>query len=108
MTIIYLIFRTDSLYSFFLHWTPERALDPLIDDEKPSLNINQSKSTNESNKKGFVVLSDEDDQLKEDYIKSKNIKKQTKTTDSNTKRHYLSRQNTLLKDWEVRLECFYS
>ncbi|CAM4817426.1 unnamed protein product [Rotaria magnacalcarata] len=92
--------KTESLYEFFRRWTPERALDPLIDDDKASSNIHQSKPNNEPSKKGFVLLPDDNSELAKDYLKSQNSRNQIKNNESRKKPHYLSRQNTLLKDWE--------
>ena len=71
----------------------------------------QSKHTEISSGKGFVLLANDDPELSDDYV-SPNIKNnksytsQTSTisTDSDAqtkKQHYLKRQNTLLKEWEV-------
>jgi len=78
--------RIDHLYSFFLRWTPEHELHPLIDDEQLSV-INQIKHNDKYSNKGFVLLDDDQLELSDD---------QQKTS------HYLKRQNTLLKEWEVR------
>ncbi|CAF3754411.1 unnamed protein product [Rotaria socialis] len=92
--------KTAALYEFFRRWTPERALNPLIDDDKTSSNIHQSNPNNEPSKKSFVLLPDDNSKLAEDYLKSQNSNNQIKNNESRKKPHYLSRQNTLLKDWE--------
>ena len=70
-----MIFRTDQLYKFFLRWTPERELDPLIDDEEPQINPDQTKHNDQTPNKGFVLLATDDPQLTGDYIPTKNKKK---------------------------------
>ncbi|CAF4662254.1 unnamed protein product [Rotaria sp. Silwood1] len=92
--------KTGPLHSFFLRWTPERALDPLIDDDKQPLDIHQINSNNQSSSKGFVLLTDDNPQLTTDYSTCQNVRNQTKTNEHQKRPHYLSRQNTLLKDWE--------
>jgi hypothetical protein len=88
---IFFILRIDHLHSFFLRWTPERQSDPLIDDEdeNQALNLNSSKY-HDRTPKGFVLLANDDPEL-------------TSSTEQQNKKHYLQRQNTLLKEWEVRL-----
>ncbi|CAF0771607.1 unnamed protein product [Rotaria sordida] len=95
--------KTDPLHAFFLRWTPERALDPLIDDDKQPSNIDSKKSNNQSSNKGFVLLTDDNNsQLPNDYSTHQNLKNQITEINEQLKRpHYLSRQNTLLKDWET-------
>ncbi len=94
-----MIFRSEQLYKFFLRWTPERELDPLIDDEEPQINIDQTKHNDKAPNKGFVLLATDDPELTSDYISTKN----TKNNQQQQKTHYLKRQNTLLKEWEVSL-----
>ncbi|CAF1378998.1 unnamed protein product [Adineta steineri] len=112
--------KIDHLYAFFLRWSPERALDPYFDDDHPdnsntSLNqVNrhvsnsQSKQNEISSGKGFVLLANDDPELTDDYVssnnKNNNSSKSHATSDSTTstkKQHYLKRQNTLLKEWEI-------
>ncbi len=106
------IFRIDHLYTFFLHWSPERALDPFFDDNHSDdnhiLSNTQSKHNEASPTKGFVLLANDDPELTDDYNKNNNSssKSRTSTTLSDSgiepkKQHYLKRQNTLLKEWEV-------
>ncbi|CAF3957022.1 unnamed protein product [Rotaria sp. Silwood2] len=99
--------KTGPLYSFFLRWTPERALDPLIDDDKPLSNIHPTISNNQSPNKGFVLFTGDDPQLPNDYANCENLNNHTKTNDQQKRPHYLSRQNTLLKDWEVNLNIYF-
>jgi hypothetical protein len=62
------------LYKFFLHWRPERQLDPLIDDEDLQTNLDESKYNDNSTNKGFVLLATDDPQLTDDYIPTKKTK----------------------------------
>jgi hypothetical protein len=95
------IFRSNQLYKFFLHWRPERQLDPLIDDEDLQTNLDESKYNDNSTNKGFVLLATDDPQLTDDYIPTKKTKN---SIQQKKELHYLKRQNTLLKEWEVRLQ----
>ncbi len=108
--------RVDHLYAFFLRWSPERALDPSLNDDYPD-NSNtsnrhashtQSKHHEISSGKGFVLLANDDPELTDDdYLSTNNnSRSRTPTTSSDSgmqtkKQHYLKRQNTLLKEWEV-------
>jgi len=91
------MFRIDHLYSFFLLWTPESESDPLINNEKKQ----QSKSNDNNSNKGFVLLATDDPELNDHYLTTKNQK--TIKTEQQKEGHYLARQNTLLKEWQVRL-----
>jgi hypothetical protein len=100
---IFIMFRIDHLYSFFLLWTPENGLDPLITEKE-----NQLKSNHDNSNKGFVLLATDDPELADNYLIMKN---QRKTKNEQQKEaHYLTKQNTLLKEWEVRsniqIYCF--
>ncbi len=91
------IFRIDHLYAFFLRWTPERELDPLIDDDDDnhpvqSTTINQTKPNDNTPNRGFVLLVTDDPELTDNY----------ETTKLSKNEHYLKSQNSLLKEWEVR------
>lgn len=75
-------FRIDHVYTFFLRWNPDRALDPSLDDSYPNNNTNtnllstsphsQSKHNETSSAKGFVLLANDDPELTDDYILTKN------------------------------------
>jgi hypothetical protein len=110
-------FRVDHLYTFFLRWNPECASDPGSDSHYPEdsnilstpTNRPSPKHNEQSSAKGFVLLANDDPELSDDYISPKNknnsSSKPRSSSDSNTeqkKQHYLKRQNTLLKEWEVR------
>jgi len=117
MEIYALYFRIDHLYTFFLRWNPERALDPASDGHYPEdsntlltpTNRPSPKHSEPSSAKGFVLLANDDPELSDDYIAAKN--KNTNSSKPRTpfdsgsaetkKQHYLKRQNTLLKEWEV-------
>jgi hypothetical protein len=79
-------------------------LDPLADDDDTLWNNKQS-STILSEKpvtQGFVLLENDDLELNapvQSSMNSHKIDKQSKNS------HYLTRQNTLLKEWEVNNEC---
>ncbi|CAF0893615.1 unnamed protein product [Adineta ricciae] len=90
--------KIDQLYRFFLRWKPEYEFDALHDDEPQSSNTEQSKQTHHSSNKGFVLLANDDPELCDDYIASKDSKTASK---QQKKPHYLKRQNTLLKEWEI-------
>lgn len=116
-------FRIDHLYAFFLRWTPDRAADPSFDDYQSDNSYTTSSQTprhlshtplkhNEiSPGKGFVLLTNDDPELTDDFMSSNNksnnsSKSGTGTPSSDSgidtkKQHYLKRQNTLLKEWEV-------
>lgn len=109
--------RVDHLYTFFLRWNPDRSQDPLLDDPYPDENIlstptnrplsNSSSKQNESpSAKGFVLLANDDPELTDDCTRSKNNNSSKVRVPSDSgeskKQHYLKRQNTLLKEWEVR------
>lgn len=113
-------FRVDHLYTFFLRWNPDRSSDPLLDDPYADENTlstptnrplsNSSSKHNESpSAKGFVLLANDDPELADDYIRSKNKNnnsskpRASSDSDESKKQHYLKRQNTLLKEWEVRI-----
>lgn len=90
------LFRTDSLHHFFLRWAPEHHGDLAFDDadqrpttEPPSPNHKESHFG-----QGFVLLANDDPELTGDRSGPTSDKKSSKP-------HYLARQNTLLKDWEV-------
>jgi hypothetical protein len=89
-----------------------------LDDDYPdnsnnhsnrNLSHNQSKYNEISSGKGFVLLANDDPELTDDYVspnKNNSLQSQSSTistdSDGQTKRtHYLKRQNTLLKEWEV-------
>lgn len=104
----------DHLYAFFLRWTPDRSGDSVTDgspmDTNSSsnpgncrLSSSQSKPNENSTPQGFVLLANDDPELTDDYLSSKNKTKPTTTPSdpSSKKQHYLKRQNTLLKEWEV-------
>jgi hypothetical protein len=112
-----LYYRIDNLYTFFLRWNPERALDPGSDGHYPEdsnilstpTNRHSPKHNENSSAKGFVLLANDDPELSDDYIspknKNNNSSKSRASSNSSTeqkKQHYLKRQNTLLKEWEVR------
>ncbi|CAF3792758.1 unnamed protein product, partial [Rotaria magnacalcarata] len=113
----------DHLYAFFLRWSPERAIDSLSDDShfdnRISLNQTnryssrtQSKQNVISSAQGFVLLANDDPELTDDYLLSNDKNKNTSNSQTSItshdrstqsrKQHYLKRQNTLLKEWEVR------
>jgi hypothetical protein len=56
--------------------------------------------------RGFVLLANDDPELTDDYSTTKMSKDQRKKNEQEKNTHYLKRQNTLLKEWEVRLEIF--
>ncbi|UJR14093.1 hypothetical protein I4U23_001089 [Adineta vaga] len=114
--------KIDHLYAFFLRWSPERALDPYYNNDYPdnsntSLNqgnrhasSNQSKHTEPTSGKGFVLLANDDPELTGDYLSVQNNNSSRDRTATNSsdssgndtkKQHYLKRQNTLLKEWEI-------
>lgn len=105
------IFRIDHLYAFFLRWTPDRTSDPTHDDNHSDHLLTHTllKYNELSPSKGFVLLANDDPELSDDYISSNNNSSKTRTnatssdsgTDKTKKQHYLKRQNTLLKEWEV-------
>ena len=112
--------RVDHLYTFFLRWNPDRSLDPLLDDPYSDENTlstptnrplsNSSSKHNESSSaKGFVLLANDDPELADDYTRLKNKNNNSSKplassdSDESKKQHYLKRQNTLLKEWEVRI-----
>ena len=91
------LFRTESLRHFFLRWTPEHHSNFGSDDveRSPMIEPSSSKDGEEHLGQGFVLLANNDPELTGDPPST--------TTDNNSsKPHYLKRQNTLLKDWEVR------
>ncbi|CAF0829258.1 unnamed protein product [Adineta steineri] len=90
--------KIDELYVFFLRWTPEHESNPLTDEDQQPPNLEQLKQNDKSGNKGFVLLANDDPELNDNNSKSKNQKKSPKQK----KPHYLSRQNTLLREWEVR------
>ncbi len=106
------------MYAFFLRWNPERAADPLGGDDLSPRNDSFLGGDRSSSKhdeipptKGFVLLATDDPELSDDYRstnKNDNSTRSTTTTslspdDGQRKQpHYLRRQNTLLKEWEVR------
>ena len=96
--------RTDNLYTFFLRWNPERALDPLLDDTSLSSNLDHSSSnpTDQSSGGGFVLLANDDPELTDDYLPANHLETSNSDHGKQGKAHYLKRQNTLLKEWEVR------
>ena len=109
--------RSDHLYAFFLRWSPDRSLDPLNDDEPKQLPSSPTKTTDVSTAKGFVLLANDDPELTDDYkLKQNNNNNNVnnnssssnsdstanQTTSDGKKQHYLKRQNTLLKEWEVK------
>ncbi|UJR33075.1 hypothetical protein I4U23_020534 [Adineta vaga] len=87
--------KIDQLYRFFLRWKPEHEFNSLIDDESYSSDIGLSKHTDQTSNKGFVLLVNNDPELNDDYQTSTKNNKQQKQV------HYLKRQNTLLKEWEI-------
>ncbi|CAF2985343.1 unnamed protein product [Rotaria sp. Silwood2] len=113
--------RIDHLYAFFLRWSPERSADSLSDDNHPDNNNTSFNQTNRrssntqlknneiSSVQGFVLLANDDPELTDDYLYANNknnttSSKNATSIDSGTqqkKQHYLKRQNTLLKEWEV-------
>ncbi len=125
---VYLNSRIDHLYTFFLRWNPEHSSDLFFDDNHSDdshilsnqtnrhLSNTQSKYNEMSPGKGFVLLANDDPELTDDYKSANNknnnsSKNRTATTSSNSgldskKQHYLKRQNTLLKEWEVII-CFF-
>ena len=117
--------RIGHLHAFFLRWTPEREPESSSkSDQSVTTSIssnqitrtpshNQAKPKETPSAKGFVLLNNDDSESTEDYLATEN--KTTPTTRSRTptsssaesskeqkKSHYLKRQNTLLKEWEVR------
>ena len=82
------LFRIDHLYAFFLRWIPEYQSDPLTDDHHQSPN------------KGFVLLANKDPDLTDEYLRQTSKQNEIK----NKKVHYLTKQNTLLEEWEVRID----
>lgn len=90
----FLYFRTEKIYNFFLRWTPERQFNALIDDDDNIV----TNASDQPTCQGFVRLANDDPELNDDYDHSseKNDDKSKK------KSHYLKRQNTLLKEWEVK------
>jgi hypothetical protein len=123
LNVVYLYFRIDHLYAFFLRWNPEGASNSIFDDNRPADSHTLSTPTNRpspyspskhnemSPGKGFVLLANDDPELTGDYSSTSNknnnsSKNRTATTSSDSgielkKQHYLKRQNTLLKEWEV-------
>ncbi|CAF1235444.1 unnamed protein product [Adineta ricciae] len=114
--------KIDHLYAFFLRWSPERALDPYCNDDYPDNSntsvdqgsrhafSNQSKHGEISSNKGFVLLANDDPELSGDYSSPQNnnssksgtqISPSDQGANETKKQHYLKRQNTLLKEWEV-------
>jgi len=85
--------------------------DDYPDNSNTSLNRHashtQSKHNDISSGKGFVLLANDDPELTDDdYLSTNNKSSRTPTTSSDSgmqtkKQHYLKRQNTLLKEWEV-------
>lgn len=86
-------FRSESVYNFFLRWTPERQFNALFDENESNV-VHSDHPTCQ----GFVRLANDDPELTDDYQSS------TEKTDGKQqkKSHYLKRQNTLLKEWEVK------
>lgn len=116
--------RIGHLHAFFLRWTPEREPESSSKSDQPvttSISLNQIPRTPSHNQakpketpsaKGFVLLSNDDSESTEDYLAAENkttpITRSRTPTSSSTesnkeqkKSHYLKRQNTLLKEWEV-------
>ena len=114
--------RIDHLYAFFLLWNPKHASDSVFHDNHSEGNKNSSSQVHrppyrmqfkpkESSSQGFVLLKTDDPELANDYSCSDNENtasacNQTTTISSYSdtppkKQHYLKRQNTLLKEWEV-------
>lgn len=66
---------------------------------------NQVKSKEHPTNKGFVLFSTDDSQSIDDYLATDtNARASCVANDSNREEkrpHYLKRQNTLLKEWEV-------
>lgn len=60
------------------------------------------KSNDNTSNRGFVLLATDDPELTGDYISTNNSKTRKKKNEQQRKPHYLTRQNTLLKEWEVR------
>lgn len=90
------------MYSFFRRWTPELQFNPLTDEEKTPENQHPSKQHDDSSKKGFIFMSGNECQLNDNYPTSQNSNHKNKKKEQSKKTHYLSRQNSLFKDWEVR------
>ena len=91
------LFRTDSLHYFFLRWTPEHHADLTLDDadQRPTAEPPSPKHKESNFGQGFVLLANDDPELTGD--------RSAPTSDkTSSKPHYLTRQNTLLKEWEVR------
>jgi len=85
--------KTEKIYNFFLRWTPERQFNSLIDDDDNIVTNTSDQPTCQ----GFVRLANDDPELNDDYHHSLE-----KTDDKSKKKsHYLKRQNTLLKEWEI-------
>ncbi|CAF3433047.1 unnamed protein product [Rotaria socialis] len=114
--------KIDHLYAFFLRWSPERAICSLSDDSHSDNNISlnqanryssrtQSKQNVISSAQGFVLLANDDPELTDDYLLSNDKNKNTSNSQTtitshdrstqSRKQHYLKRQNTLLKEWEI-------
>lgn len=92
--VIVLLFRVDQLHSFFLRWTPERELDPLVDDD----NQIPSREKDTTSQRGFLLVTD-DSEASNEYEPTKDSEKtQEKPA------HYIRRESKLLKEWEVRLK----